>query len=436
MNGAARPSIHDLMSTFLLIAIAVLLLTLLFGVYVFRRARRTFRLGRWPSLVLGAAILLGPVALVVGRMRVLGPDFEVGTALIGAALTLGTIFAAVLLFHVDIARGLAALAARFWPDRGDARDERAIPAAADAQDAARSETAALDAEVPAPARPDAKRDAAPDAAHDAAPNAPAPDPLLSRRELFGHFASGGALVLGGSLGGYSAFFGRHDYAVEELVVALPGLPATLEGFTLVQLSDIHIGRFVGDWELRAAERLVRDARPDLIVLTGDLVDHEPQYAPRLGELVERLGPLARHGVTAVPGNHDYYSGIDEVLGALRRGGARVLRNEGVVIGDGGGGFALLGVDDLWAGGHGQPIPGGPGPDLDRAIGMVPPDLGRVLLCHQPEFFHHVAADIQLQLSGHTHGGQVTLGYEPAGLVVLVRSEGGGPSHTKMLRSCY
>ena len=130
MNGAARPSIHDLMSTFLLIAIAVLLLTLLFGVYVFRRARRTFRLGRWPSLVLGAAILLGPVALVVGRMRVLGPDFEVGTALIGAALTLGTIFAAVLLFHVDIARGLAALAARFWPDRGDARDERAIPAAA------------------------------------------------------------------------------------------------------------------------------------------------------------------------------------------------------------------------------------------------------------------------------------------------------------------
>ncbi len=125
----------------------------------------------------------------------------------------------------------------------------------------------------------------------------------------------------------------------------------------------------------------------------------------------------------MPGNHDYYSGIDEVIAALQGGGARVLRNAGCVIGDGGGGFALLGVDDLWAGSHGHgPASRGPGtaplgPDLRRAIGMVRPDLPRILLCHQPEFFWDAASEIQLQLSGHTHGGQVSLGYDPAGLVL-------------------
>ena len=239
----------------------------------------------------------------------------------------------------------------------------------------------------------------------------------------GTIASGAAIVSGLSLVGYSAYFGRHDYAIEDVPIAISGLPRTLDGFTIVQLSDIHIGHFVGDWELRAAERLVREARPDLIVLTGDLVDHEPQYAPRLGQLVRRLQPLARHGVAAVPGNHDYYSGIDEVLAALQGGGARVLRNAGCVIGDGGGGFALLGVDDLWAGSHGHgPASRGPerttgGPDLQRALGMVRPGLPRVLLCHQPEFFWDAASQIQLQLSGHTHGGQVSLGYDPAGLVL-------------------
>ncbi|MBO6936187.1 MAG: metallophosphoesterase [Deltaproteobacteria bacterium] len=382
------------MSLFQLIALAVLAAAFFLGVYVFRRARRVFGLKRWSSLVLGLALVSGPVLLFTGRLSLVPARWIVPAAVSGSALTLGTIFAAVLLFHVDIARGVAALAARWWPARPD-QDE--------AESA--SETTVVEVEPVI------------DEVAGEASEEPASAPTLSRREVLGQFASGGALVLGGSLGGYSAFFGRHDYAVEEVVVALPGLPATLEGFTLVQLSDIHIGRFVGEWELRAAERLVKDARADLIVLTGDLVDHEPQYAPQLGRLVRRLVPLARHGVAAVPGNHDYYAGIDEVLGALDRGGARVLRNEGVVIGDGGGGFALLGVDDLWAGGHGEPVPGGPGPDLDRAIHMVPPDLGRVLLCHQPELFHHVAADIQLQLSGHTHGGQVTLGYEPASYVL-------------------
>ena len=376
------------------------------------------------------------------------------------------IFAAVLAAHVDAARALAALWRRQWERRDGGKppklkwtsaasregDEGTVSAGPDLLAAPSTDSGAFTktrragglsnnasgTNQPAgavasaaasgtnqPAGGVASAAGEPTKANELAPTVDLVPRDLTRRELLETGAVGSALLLGAGLGAYATFFGRHDYELEEIHVALPGLPSTLEGFTLVQLSDVHIGKFVGEWELRAAQSLVRRAKPDLIVLTGDLVDHEPQYASTLGRWVRRLKPLARHGVAAVPGNHDYYSGIDTVLSALRAAGARVLRNEGVVIGDGGGGFALLGVDDLWAGSHGH----GPastraggqrsdaGPNIDRAIARVPPDLPRVLLCHQPELFWGVAPKIQLQLSGHTHGGQVSLGYEPAGLML-------------------
>ena len=227
---------------------------------------------------------------------------------------------------------------------------------------------------------------------------------LSRREVL---VSGAAVIAGPTTSTYASLLGRHDYEVEEVEMRLPGWPRALDGYTIVQISDIHIGTFVGDWELRSAVDLIRQAQGDLVVMTGDLLDHDASYAPRLGQLVEELVPLARDGVAACVGNHDYYAGVEEVKDALHRGGARILQNKGVVLGDSGGSFALLGVDDLWAQGRGA------GPDLDAALRDVPPDLARVLLCHQPEFFHDNAGHVQLQLSGHTHGGQVSLGYNPA-----------------------
>jgi predicted MPP superfamily phosphohydrolase len=152
----------------------------------------------------------------------------------------------------------------------------------------------------------------------------------------------------------------------------------------------------------------------MVVLTGDLVDRDAAFAPRLGELVRRLSELrTRDGVVVIPGNHDYYSGIDAVLSAAAEGGARVLRNEGRVIGDAGGAFALLGVDDVWAPRQGY----GKGPDFARTVAMVPDDLPRILLCHNPEFFPDVRGRIALQLSGHTHAGQVNLGLRPAEFVL-------------------
>lgn len=237
---------------------------------------------------------------------------------------------------------------------------------------------------------------------------------VTRRGFLAQAATGTALTVGAGSSVYGTLFGRHDYVLEEIAVPLSGLSRRLDGYTLVQLSDIHLGMFVGEREMRSAEDLVRRARPDLVVLTGDLVDHDPSYNDALGRLVRRLAALARDGVVAVPGNHDYYTGIGGVLSTLHRAGAVVLRNEGRVIGDAAGGLALLGVDDPMASRYGR---SGGGPDLKSALAAVPAaaDLPRVLLCHNPEYF--AAGSVALQLSGHTHGGQVNLGVRPADFVL-------------------
>jgi predicted MPP superfamily phosphohydrolase len=220
-------------------------------------------------------------------------------------------------------------------------------------------------------------------------------------------------VIGGGTSIYGAAFGRHAYAFEEVPIRIAGLSRALDGFTIAQISDVHLGLFVGEPEIRAAEALVRRAKPDLVVLTGDLLDHDPAHAEALGRMLRRLLPLARRGVVAIPGNHDYFAGIDAFDDAVVRSGARLLRNEGFVLE---GGIALLGLDDVW----------GPrvdrrahGPDLAAALRTVPEaaDLPRVVLCHNPTAFKKIAGHAALQLSGHTHGGQVNLGVRFADLLL-------------------
>jgi predicted MPP superfamily phosphohydrolase len=122
----------------------------------------------------------------------------------------------------------------------------------------------------------------------------------------------------------------------------------------------------------------------------------------------------RDGVAVIPGNHDYYAGADRVLATVQAAGADVLRNRGRVLGDAGGAFALLGVDDVWAARDGL----SEGPNLARALADLPEgDLARVLLCHNPEFYPEAADHVDLQLSGHTHGGQVNFLVRPADYVL-------------------
>lgn len=250
-------------------------------------------------------------------------------------------------------------------------------------------------------------------------DAPAAEPVVvPRRAVLAQLAAGSAFLVGGSSSLYGTLVGRHDYTIEELPVRLPGLTRSLDGYTIVQLSDIHVGTFVGDAELEAGVDLVRRAKADLIVLTGDLIDHDPRVAERLGRFVRRLVPLARDGVTAITGNHDFYAGVEETVRALERAGAQILRNQGRVIG-GARGFALLGVDDVWA----KRFNPEAGPDLSLAIQRLPKvdgrhvarELPRVLLCHNPSYFEASAGQVDLQLSGHTHGGQVNLMVRPGEL---------------------
>ncbi len=204
--------------------------------------------------------------------------------------------------------------------------------------------------------------------------------------------------------------GRHEFAIEEVPIVVRGWPRALDGYVIAQVSDIHVGAFVGDRELDEGFELVRRVRPDLVVATGDLVDTEAEFINALLARLERAG--ARDGACAILGNHDHYAGAAEVAEAIRRSPVRLLSNAGVVLRPGDdGGFALLGVDDLQ--GRRMGSPGFSGPQLGRALATVPPDRPRILLAHQPIFFHEAQGNVALQLSGHTHGGQINPGFRPA-----------------------
>jgi predicted MPP superfamily phosphohydrolase len=179
-----------------------------------------------------------------------------------------------------------------------------------------------------------------------------------------------------------------------------GLDPRLSGYRLVQLSDVHIGPTVGR---SFVERLVQQANaqdPDAIVITGDLVDGT------VDELRDAAAPLAglraRDGVFFVTGNHEYYSGAPQWVSHLRTLGIQVLRNERVTIERDGASFDLVGVDDLF----GSMVPGH-GIDLDEALAGRDPSRPAVLLAHQPTVVREAAKrGVALQLSGHTHGGQL------------------------------
>ncbi len=226
---------------------------------------------------------------------------------------------------------------------------------------------------------------------------------MARRQVI-EAAVGSALFAStGSMIGWGIVRGRHAFELTEIAIPIPGLPRALDGYAIVQVSDIHRGLFVGERELDEGLALVRKARPDLLVVTGGIVDFDPALAGSTGRRL--VDVAARDGVVGVLGNHDYYADGAGVARALQATGIDVLVNRGrVVRAADGGGFALLGVDD-----RGSPRYGGLGPRLDLALAMVPTDRPRILLSHQPPTVDRWAGQVALQLSGHTHGGQINPG---------------------------
>lgn len=195
--------------------------------------------------------------------------------------------------------------------------------------------------------------------------------------------------------------GRHLPLID---VPVPASAASLDGLTIAFLSDVHAGTFLFERELAQLAERVMEARPDLIALGGDLIDTDLREL----ELFDRaLGVLrAPLGVFAVPGNHDYYE--PETIGAwgdyLRERGVEVLTNRGRRCERDGTSLWIAGVDDLTEG----------WPDLERALRGRRAGEPTILLSHHPDVFPDaVRHGVELQLSGHTHGGQVRLfGWAP------------------------
>jgi predicted MPP superfamily phosphohydrolase len=187
-------------------------------------------------------------------------------------------------------------------------------------------------------------------------------------------------------------------AVKQIRVPIAKLPKALSGYTIVQLTDVHVGPTIGRAFIEQIVRTTNALAPDLIAITGDLVDGS---VASLGALVEPLRELrAKDGVYFVTGNHEYYSGPDEWIAHLRTLGIRVLRNERIELKDG---LDLAGVDDTSAHNYGR----GHGQDLPRAMAGRDPSRALVLLAHQPKaVIEACKLGVDLQLSGHTHGGQI------------------------------
>lgn len=208
-----------------------------------------------------------------------------------------------------------------------------------------------------------------------------------------------AVVAGIFLYGYT--LGARALAITHLKVPVPGLAPALAGFRIVHITDLHIGLHLDRRELEEHVRRVNALSPDLICVTGDLVDRIDGCAG----FTTLAGLKARHGVLVTLGNHDFYAGADRVTAALRHlTPFTVLRNARADVKRDGGTLAVLGIDDLgrdWARGVGEH------PALAPLVASVPRGAPFVVLSHRPDCFPQAAQlGASLVLAGHTHGGQL------------------------------
>jgi len=201
--------------------------------------------------------------------------------------------------------------------------------------------------------------------------------------------------------GYS--IGQLRLRVTRLSLPLRKAPATLNGLRIAQISDIHIGLNLDLDQLRGFVARVNALQPDLICITGDIIDAASADVDRFLPVLAQL--RATHGVFAILGNHDHYAGADRVEAALRRQTPfTVLRDQRTTLAIDGQPLHIIGLDDRgrdWARGVAMI------PYLTKALAGIPSDEPILLLCHRPDIFPRAAAGgVSLTLSGHTHGGQL------------------------------
>jgi predicted MPP superfamily phosphohydrolase len=238
---------------------------------------------------------------------------------------------------------------------------------------------------------------------------PAPQPvaaaseLETRRVFVARSVAGGALLAAGGIGALGLRSALWEITTPETQVVLPRLPRELDGFSIALLTDVHIGPLLDGRFLRHLVEKTNQLRPDLIAIGGDLVDGSVK---QIGAHVAELRRLqSRYGVYFVTGNHEYYAGAgrwNEFLSSL---GIDVLTNRTLSIGDknsAGASFDLTGLPDVFASRARQEEP-----DIARAVAGRDPERELIVLAHQPvQIFNTARVGAGLQLSGHTHGGQL------------------------------
>ncbi|WDT92631.1 metallophosphoesterase [Streptomyces sp. SCSIO-PteL053] len=237
--------------------------------------------------------------------------------------------------------------------------------------------------------------AEPEAEPAASTSAPAPTPHPSRRLFVSRVVGGAAAAAGLATVGYGAYGVLRGPSVRRITVPLAKLPRAAHGFRIAVVSDIHIGPILGRAHTRRIVDTINATSPDLVAVVGDLVDGS---VADLGAAAEPLAALrARHGSYFVTGNHEYFSGAEQWVDHVRELGLVPLENARVEIA----GFDLAGVNDIAGETEGQ------GPDFGSALGDRDRGRAAVLMAHQPVVIHDaVEHGVDLQLSGHTHGGQL------------------------------
>lgn len=185
--------------------------------------------------------------------------------------------------------------------------------------------------------------------------------------------------------------------VEHHQIRLRRLPRELDGFRIVQLSDLHHSPFTSREQIERAIETANSLQPDIVALTGDYVSKEREYAAPCAELLGAL--TAKHGVFGVLGNHDHWTDAALITDLFRAEGITMLVNQGMRFEKNGSAFWLAGVDDTMVGLE----------DLPLALAGSSEHEFKLLLAHNPIILRKAArAGVDLVLSGHTHGGQVSL----------------------------
>ncbi len=221
---------------------------------------------------------------------------------------------------------------------------------------------------------------------------------LNRRD----FLKISSLAVGGSFLASTVLLRIKDESgrpsLERITIPVKHLHPALEGFTIAQLTDFHLYPYTQPDLIRQAVEITNSIKPDLIVLTGDYVWRNVEAIFVLAPILSNLN--ATQGVYTVIGNHDIWTNVNVVKKGLREARLPILENQGVTITSGKGSFYLAGLDDGWSGEA----------DLEAALENAPSETPVVLLVHEPDLADIYSLDgrVALQLSGHSHGGQVRI----------------------------